>query len=174
MRRETAHIEIADRGAPPRRGAQLVLLVVALIGGQVASAQQPPVPAERVTFQQAIDRAIVNNPSVAVAAAGILRADALLRQAKAATLLQVNGNVQTTTLNRSVEFDGSTVTPQSQVTASVTVDMPIIAAAAWARRAQARDIQNVAELSASETRRQIALSTADAYLSILGLRRLIE
>ena len=146
----------------------LVIVVMALIGGSVAFAQQPPVPAERVTFQQAIDRAVLNNPSAAVAAAGILRADALLRQAKAATLLQVPGNVQTTTLNTSVEFDGTTVTPQSQVTASVTIDMPIVAAAAWARRAQARDNQNVAELSAAETRRQIALAAADAYSASWG------
>ena len=32
--------------------------------------------------------------------AGILRAEALLRQARSATRLQVNGNVTTTTLNR--------------------------------------------------------------------------
>ena len=52
--------------------------------------------------------------------------------------------------------------------------MPIVAAAAWARRAQARDNRNIAELTAVETRRQIALSTADAYLSILTWRRVIE
>src|SRR5262252_555842 len=135
---------------------------------------QPPTPVERVTFQQAIDRATSNNPSAAVAAAAILRADGLLRQARAATLLQVNGSVVTTTLNTGVSFQGTTVTPQNQVTASLTADMPIVAAAAWARRAQARDNVTVAELGAAETRRQIAMSTADAYLSIIAVRRVID
>ena len=135
---------------------------------------QAPAPVERVTFQQAIDRAVANNPSAAVAAAGILRAEGLLRQARAATLLQVDGNVTTTTLNTGVSFEDTTVSPRHQVTGSLTLDQPIIAAAAWARRAQAQDNRQIAELSADETRRQIALATADAYLSIIAQRRVLE
>jgi outer membrane protein TolC len=168
------------RSSPPKgtscvrvfRGFTFAAVIVAAF--TVAAEAQAPVPAERVTFQQAIDRAVVNNPSSAIAAAGILRAEGLLRQARAATLLQVNGSVQTTTLSSSVQFQDATVTPRSQVTASLTVDMPIVAAAAWARRAQARDNRNIAELTAVETRRQIALATADAYLSILAQRRVLE
>jgi outer membrane protein TolC len=135
---------------------------------------QPPVVVERVTFQQAIDRAIANNPSAAVAAAGILRAEGLLAQARSAMLLQATGNVTSTTLNQGVSFQGTTVTPQSQITASLTLDQPIVAAAAWARRAQAKDNVQIAELTAAETRRQIALATADAYLSILAQLRVLE
>jgi len=69
---------------------------------------QPPVPTERVTFEEAIKRAIEKNPSSAIAAAGILRAEALLTEARSAARLQVNGSVITTTLNRGVEFDGAT------------------------------------------------------------------
>ena len=115
----------------------------------VPSHAQTPAPVERVTFQQAIDRAIANNPSTAVAAAGILRAEGLLRQARAATLLQVDGNVTTTTLNKGVSFEDTIVSPRHQITASLTLDQPIIAAAAWARRAQAQDNRQIAELSAA-------------------------
>jgi outer membrane protein TolC len=135
---------------------------------------QTPAPAERVSFQDAIRRAIDRNPSSAIAASAILRAEGLLRQARAATLLQVNGNLTTTTLNRGVEFAGTTVAPRNQLTASVTADMPIVAAAAWARRAEAADAQQVAELSASDVHRQVALSTADAYLSVIAARRVVE
>ena len=62
------------------------------------------------------------------------------------------------------------MSPRHQITGSLTLDQPIIAAAAWARRAQAQDNRQIAELSAAETRRQIALATADAYLSILARR----
>ena len=73
-----------------------------------------------------------------------------------------------------MEFEGTTVSPRSQLSASLTVDQPILAAAAWARRAQARDNVQIAELSAVETRRQIALATADAYLSIIARLRVLE
>ena len=127
-----------------------------------------------MTFKEAIDRAAEKNPSVAAAASGILRADGLIRQARAGTQFQLTGNVTTTTLNRGVEFQGSTVTPQHQVTASLTADMPILAAAAWARRAQAGDVKTVAELTVAETKRQIAFATADAYLTIITQRRVVD
>jgi outer membrane protein len=151
-----------------------ICALIALHSVAIVVHAQAPVPVERVTFQQAIDRAIKNNPAIASAAAGILRAEGLLRQARSATLLQVTGAVQTTTLNRGVEFEGATVTPRHQITSSLTIDMPIVAAADWARRAQAQDNRAIADLSATETRRQIALATADAYLSIIAQRRVLE
>ena len=142
--------------------------------GSAALAAQAPAPVVRVTFAEAIRRAQDRNPTVAGAAAGILRAEGLLQQARAATLLQVTGNVTTITLNRGVEFQGATVTPQSQVTASLTADMPIVAAAAWARRTQAEDARGVAELTVADVKRQIAFAAADAYLTILVQRRVVE
>jgi len=140
----------------------------------IAGAQGPPAPAIRVTFDDAIRLAQEKNPTVAAAAAAILRAEGLVRQARAATLFQLAGNITTTTLNQSIEFSGFTVTPRNSVTASLTAAMPIVAAAAWARRAQAQDAHAVAELSVAETRRQVAFAAADAYLTILVQRRIVE
>jgi len=149
-------------------------LSFAILVCATAASAQTPVVVERVTFQQAIDRAIANNPSAAVAAAGILRAEGLLTQARSATMLQVTGSVVSTTLNKGVDFDGAIVQPRSQLTASLTLDQPLVAAAAWARRAQAKDNVQIAELGAVETRRQIALAAADAYLSIIARLRVLE
>ena len=56
---------------------------------------------------------------------------------------------------RGVEFEGTTVTPQNQVTASLDCRHAArTRRRAWARRAQAQDSEQVAELSAAETRRQ--------------------
>jgi outer membrane protein TolC len=151
----------------------IVMMVVAQPISAVAIAQVP-VPAERVTFDEAIQRAISNNPSTAIAAAGILRAEALLLEARSATRMQVNGNVTTTTLNRGVEFDGQTVTPQSQLAATLDVRYPLYAPARWAQRAQADAARNVAEASADDVRRQTALATADAYLTIIARRRVVD
>jgi outer membrane protein TolC len=143
------------------------------VQGAVVSAQ-PPAPSERVTFDEAIQRAVKNNPSAAIAAAGILRAEALLMETRSASRLQVNGNVTTTTLNGSVEFDGSTVTPRNQLGASLDVRMPLYAPARWARTAQADEARHVAEASAEDVRRQTALATADAYLTVFARRRVVE
>jgi len=151
-----------------------VACCVALAAAPARGQPAPPAPVERITFADAVARAIQKNPTSAIAAAGILRAEGLLRQARAATLLQVTGNVTTTTLNRGVEFQGATVTPQNQLAASLTADMPVVNAAAWARRAQAEDQQHVAELNLADVRRQVATSTADAYLAVFAARRVLE
>lgn len=136
-------------------------------------AGQTPVPVERVTFDEAVRRAIERNPSSAIAAAGILRAEALLTEARSASRVQVNGNVTTTTLNRGVEFDGATVTPRNQVNASLDVRYPLFAPARWARRTQAEDTRQVAEANVEEVKRQTAFATADAYLTIIARRRVV-
>ena len=110
-----------------------------LFSAHVALAQMPPQPAERVTFAQAIERAVARNPSAAVAAAGILRAQALLASARADARLQVNGNVTMTTLNRSVRFEDTTVTPSNSLLGTLDIRMPLYAPATWARRAEAEE-----------------------------------
>ena len=143
-----------------------------LAGAARAHAQAPAM--QKISFADAIQRAIERNPSAAAAAAQILRADAFVRQARAATLLAVTGNVTSTTVNTSVKFDDTTVTPQTQVTATLDVSMPIYAPAAWARRTQAADQRDIATLGAVETRRQIAAAAAHAYLEVIADHRLVE
>lgn len=152
----------------------MVMSVATLTLRLPSLAAQPPNPLERVTFEEAVTRAVRNNPSVATAAASILRAEGLLDQARAGSRLQVNGSVVTTTLNRGVEFDGTRVTPRNQLAATLDVRMPLYAPARWARAAQAADNKEVAELSADDVRRQTALATADAYLTIIVRRRAVE
>ncbi len=148
-------------------------VLCAVVTATTALAQTPQ-PSVRVTFAEAVQLAQDRNPTVAAAATGILRAEALVRQARAATLLQVNGSVITTTLNTSVEFQDTIVTPRNQVNAALTADMPIVAAAAWARRAQAAEAKTVAELSTDNTKRQVALAAADAFLTIIAAKRVVE
>jgi len=157
------------------RGAVLTVGAASIAASSFAQAPvSTPAPVARVTFPEAIRQAQERNPTVATAAAGILRAEGLLRQARSTSLLQITGNVTNTLLNTGVQFSGQTVVPRDQVTASLNVDMPILAAAAWARKAQAEDAKGVAELSAAETRRQVAFATADAYLAIIAQRRVVD
>ncbi len=145
---------------------------------QPAQQTSIPPPADRtvvtasVDFRAAIDEALQRNPSVEQAAADILAADALLRQARAATLPALNGQLLHTTIHPVVEFEGVAATPRNQLTASLDLSAPLYAPATWARRTQAQDNKRVAELSSAETRRQVALATAQAYLAIITQKRL--
>jgi outer membrane protein TolC len=151
-----------------------VLLAVLCVGMPALAVAQTPVAAQRVTFKDAIQRAMQNNPSVTGAAAGILRADALLTEARSATRLQVSGSVTTTTLNTGVTYAGTTITPQNSLTAALGVQMPLYAPVLWARHAESLDAKQVAELNAADVRQQIAQATADAFLTIIAARRTVE
>jgi outer membrane protein TolC len=154
--------------------AIVVLIVVGRSFSPAIAFAQAPAPIERLTFDETIQRAVEKNPSAAIAAAGILRAQALLAETRSAQRLQANGNVTTTTLNTGVEFQGSTVTPQNQLTASLDVRLPLYAPARWARTAQAADAAHVAEAGADDVRRQTALAAADAYLTLIARRRNVD
>ena len=152
-----------------------VVLAVGLVGLAGSTAEgQTPEPVERVTFSQAVERATTRNPASAVAAAAILRADALLAQAQSAARLQVNATGTSTTLNKGIEFQDTTVTPRTSVVGVMDVRYPFYAPALWARRTEAGDARETADLSAAQVRRQTALATADAYLTIIARRRVVE
>src|SRR5262245_58134087 len=92
------------RAARLRRAVLGAAASVAIAAG--AARAQGPAPMERLSFQDAVRRAVENNASAAIAAAAILRAEGLLSEAQSATRLQVNGTVATTTLNTGVSFEG--------------------------------------------------------------------
>jgi outer membrane protein len=133
-----------------------------------------PAVAERVTFKDAVERALARNPTIEQAAADILRADALVRQARAQALPNANFNITTTTVHPVIEFDGQSATPRNQLTATPQVSAMLYAPVLWAQRAQAQDNKVVAERERDEVRRQIGLASAQAYLAIIGQRRLAE
>jgi len=156
------------------RGSLLAAAIVAQGFSAAIVSAQPPAPAQQMTFQEAITRAVDRNPSSAVAAAGIIHAEGLLVEARSAIRPQVNGFITTTTLNSGIEFAGQTVSPQNSVLANLDVRGPLLAAAQWARRTQAEDTRHVAELTESDAHRQIAFATADAYISIIASRRQVD
>jgi outer membrane protein TolC len=135
---------------------------------------QPVAPVERLTLQEAIQRAVEANPTVAEARAGILRAEALLQQVRAGTLPFVTGTAFTTTINEARRFEDVDVTPQTLFQGSIDVGMPVLAATRWAARTQATDQLRIAEVNVEEVRRQLAIAAAEAYLTIIALRRVVD
>ena len=141
-------------------------------GPQALKPLGPPV-VEALTFDEAVSRAIAKNPSVAIAATNILRSEAFLQQARSATLPRVTGNVTNTTLDSGRAFGDQTVQPQNQSVLGLNATLPL-SATAWAARTQAMDQIEIARLSETDIRRQIAVATATAYLAVIAAKRQVD
>jgi outer membrane protein len=151
----------------------LRVLVVWVSLVSLASAQAPAV-IERVTFDDAIRRALESNPTVVEAAQAILRADTLLQQARTVYQPTVSASVTTTVLDSARGFDDFVTQPRTQSLLGASIAYPVLAAAQWAQQAQADDQIRVARRGVDETRRQVALATAQAYLAVIAEQRQVE
>ena len=143
-------------------------------GGSQRPPRRRPAGVETVTFDEAIARALEKNPSVAIASTNILRSEALLQQVRAQTMPRVGANVdQHHARQRALvrRPDGAAAEPDA--CSGSTPTLPI-APAQWAAKAQALDQVEIARLSVTDTRRQIAVATASAYLAVIAQKRQVE
>jgi outer membrane protein TolC len=128
----------------------------------------------RVEFEDAVRRALAENPTVFQAATAVRRAEALLQQARAANRPNLSAAASISRLNKEVTFGDLAAQPQSQTTVSATASVPVLSAAGWAAAAQGRDQVEVSKLSLAETRQQVAVAAAQAYLAIIAARRQVD
>jgi len=158
-----------------------LLVVLSLTGmfvGQAVPARAQATTAgpasERLTFEEAVRRALEKNPTIAEAATAILRAEALLQQAQAAARPNASVSLSNALINRAQGFEGIVTQPRNQLFISGNLSVPILAASQWAAANQARDQIDVARLSTGDVRRQIAVAVAEAYLTVVALTRQVE
>jgi outer membrane protein len=149
----------------------LVLVIAAALTHQAAAQERA---AEPITFDEAIRRAVTSHPTLEQAAAGILRAEALLQQAGSRSRPAIDASVSTRTIGPVQEFAGEAINPRTQLTAGVNLAVPLLTPARWAQRAQARDQVLVAERGADDVRRAVAVAAAEAYLAVITQRRVLE
>jgi outer membrane protein TolC len=159
-----------------RRWIGWVVAAAAAVASRPVAAQVPvtgPV-VERVTLEQAVERALARNPTVAQAAADILRAEAILRQTRSFSRPALDAAVTSNTIAPVPAFEDDRIIPRTQVTSGLSLAVPLLMPVEWARATQAEDQVRVAEQSAVDVRRQIALATAETYLNVLALRRVVD
>ena len=162
-----------------RFAVKLLLVLGSFVLTTAAAVAQtaPPVtqPAmQTMTFDAAIERALANNPKVAIAENAIRRAEALLQQARTVTRPIVAAGLTTTILDSERAFGGQVSQPQTQSVFAGSVSYPILAPSRWALRDQAADQVAVATLGAVDLRRGIAVATGQAYLAVIAQKRLVE
>jgi outer membrane protein len=151
-----------------RSGLALALLIVA--GAAPAAAQQM----ERVTFEEAVRRAVTSHPTVQQAAAGVRRAESIAQQVRARSLPSLDASFSTNVIDPVTEFSGSSITPRTQTLSTAGLTVPLLAPVSRAERNQAADQVLVSQRSTDEARRLIALATGRAYLAIIAQRRVVE
>jgi outer membrane protein TolC len=171
-----------------KRRVLLSLLLPSLLGVTSAAAQAPASPAgppaaptagpvgpvEKITFKEAVDRALARNPTIQEAAAEVLRAEALVVQARASTRPGLSLNGQYTRLDSARSFGSQVFTPQGVTTFNGTVSAPLLDLVAWASWAHSLDNKKVAELSAADVKRRVATATANAFLAVVARHRVLE
>ena len=116
---------------------------------------------EAITLDEAV-RALKNSPTIAQASQGILRAESLLQQARAATLPNLNAAFTNVVVDTERRFDDIVTTPRSADDA-LGESMHDWPHRGWAATAHARDQVEIAGFSTDDVRREIAVATAQAY-----------
>jgi len=130
---------------------------------------------ERLTFDDAVERALGQNPTVVVAKDELLRSRALLEQVRAASLPTLNANGTYTRLDHNRVIKGSNTVLQyaNSVNGNLTVNLPVNPRS-YVQWSHAGDNVNIASLSLEDTMRLIGLSTGRAYLTVLVQRNLVQ
>ena len=129
---------------------------------------------EQVTFEEAVRRAVTNHPTLQQAAAGILRAEAVLQQVRSRSLPSVDATFSTNVIDPVTRFSGTSINPRTQTVTSASLSVPLLSPVRWAERHQAEDGVLVSRCEQDEARRAVATAAGEAYLAIITQRRLLD
>src|SRR4051812_330328 len=141
-----------------------------------AAPSQPGAAAERLSLEEAVRRSIARNPTALIADQEIRRAEGLLKEARAPALPFLTANAIGTRLDSARTTAGASqpTLPRDQLTANVTLSVPIIAPQRWLAWSHAGEQVDIARSSAEDARRFVAVSTARTYLNVMAQHRLVQ
>jgi outer membrane protein TolC len=151
-----------------------VAVTAALIGLLWAAAPARGAGMERITLQQAIARALARYPDVLAAAAEVRRAEALVIQARSDALPTLLPSGSYNRLDADRRFMSFVVQAKDQWNATAPLTVPLFAPRAWAQWAHARDDRQVSTLNLRQVQRQVGIAVANAYLTVVTMRRTLE
>jgi outer membrane protein TolC len=134
---------------------------------------------ERITFAEAIQRSLVHNSTMRFALQDIARVHGIMREIRSASLPTLFGNGAYTRLDADRTLANASggvtvVQPRDSWIGNVQLTVPIIAPLRWVQWAHAAEQVEVARLSADDVRRQVAVTAARTYVSVLAQHRLVD
>ncbi len=137
-------------------------------------------PAPTMTFEEAVRQSILRSASAQVANLEIQRFEALARQTRAGWLptLSANGTYTRLDADRTLGTPGTAgyrvISGANQLSANLTLNVPIIAPQQWAASSRASDQIDVARASRADVNRTLAINVAKAYLLVVSQKRVLE
>ncbi|MBS2024117.1 MAG: TolC family protein [Deltaproteobacteria bacterium] len=129
---------------------------------------------ERVTFQQALERAQARNPNALIARSEVLRAEALVRQSQAGFLPTLAANGTYTRLDHERDSGTVLVAGRDQLNLNAVVTVPILAPSKWLATSRLSDAVEASRAGADEVKRQLALAAGRSFLSVIAARRQVD
>jgi outer membrane protein len=138
----------------------------------IARAEGSPVQA--VNFDQAIGLAMEHSSDARIAADEVIRADALLREARSAIMPLLGVQAQYQQLEGDRFSHGFETSAAESFIGELTLTMPVLDFRKRADVQRARDNLEVEKATAATTRRTVAIDTGRAYLQVFTAERLIE
>ena len=156
--------------SPMRSELVLVLGALALAAARDASAQEQ----QRITLADAVKQALARNPTSQTAQAEIRRAEALAIEARSTWYPTLYGNGIYTRLDDDRTLSGRIISDKNQVSANLTLTVPIILPQKWAAWSHAKDNVESFRATDADIRRQVAVATARAYLAVIAQKRVVE
>ena len=136
----------------------------------LALASAPALAQEKLTLAEAVRRALIRNSSAVIAGQEIARAQAIVEEVRAPALPILSGNAVATRLDHA----RGVFIPRDQLNANLSLSLPLLAPARWLAWSHAEDQVRVAELSAADLRRTVAVASARAYLGVMAQHRLVR
>ncbi len=148
----------------------LVALVLVAAPNAPATAQGP----ERVTFEEAVRRALARSVATQVSLFEIRRAEGLLSEARSGSLPSVVGNGTYTRLDSDRVFQDRLIASKNAQNWNAVGTVPLLVPNRWAQWSHGADNLDVAKASDADVRRQTAITAARAYLSIVAEKRVLD
>ncbi|MGA3124095.1 MAG: TolC family protein [Polyangiaceae bacterium] len=128
----------------------------------------------RVTLQDAVAQALSKNPTYATALLEIHRAEAVVRETKAAWLPTLYGNGGFTHLDGNRVTQGVVVESQNELSANLTLTVPLVMTRQWMTTQESRLSADATAATSADVRRTVAYAVGQAYLAVYAQKFVIE
>jgi outer membrane protein TolC len=161
------------------RLGRLSFLAALALFARMAQAQQPGqlyelVKVTQVTFDDAVQRTLNQNPTVLQAVEELGRAQAIVEETRAPALPNLSFNGVFTQLDGQRVLGTTVLEPATQVNLDLQLTLPLILPQRWAQWAHSKDQVAVSRIAISEAKRQLAIAVGHTYLSLLAQHSLVD
>ncbi len=128
----------------------------------------------RMTLAQAVQRSLARNPSVVIALEEIRRYEAIVRETRSLSLPTLAANGIYTRLDADRTFGGRTILAKDQLSANITLAIPLIVPQRWAAWSHAAANVKTTEAVAEDVKRQMAITVARAFLAVIAQKHVVD